>query len=69
MDKGYCAYAKSDMTPCVIRDGGICYAGDTHDRPVCVGCGRRPEQTHIAVPKGWAEDLAAYKRKHERRSR
>jgi hypothetical protein len=33
-----CPYAKSDMTPCVARDGQMCVAGNG----VCVGCGNSP---------------------------
>lgn len=32
-----CAFAKSDMTPCVVRDGDVCY----DDSGRCVGCNRR----------------------------
>ena len=35
-----CPRAKSDMTPCVARDGDICLS-DPPD-PVCVGCGAKP---------------------------
>jgi len=30
-----CPWARSSMTPCVIKDGAMCYAEDGH----CVGCG------------------------------
>jgi len=33
-----CPRAKSDMTPCVARDGQLAVADDQH----CVGCNRRP---------------------------
>jgi hypothetical protein len=48
-----CEYARSDMTPCVIRDGDICYAEDGRHRPICVGCERTPEQTGVPRPKDW----------------
>lgn len=35
-----CPYAKSDMTPCFIKDGEVVIAKDgEHD--ICVGCERR----------------------------
>ena len=35
-----CSRAKSDMTPCYKRDGGmaIAYMDQTDKRPICVGC-------------------------------
>jgi hypothetical protein len=42
-----CDFAKSDMTPCVRRDGAICYATDQHGNPICVGCERTPSQTGV----------------------
>jgi len=38
-----CPFAKSDMTPCVARDGAICLS-PSQDAPnaVCVGCGHAP---------------------------
>lgn len=41
-----CPREKSDMTPCVARDGGICVieihaAGGGGPYPVCVGCETR----------------------------
>lgn len=53
-----CPYKKSDMTPCVITDGAICYAMNSRDEPICVGCERTPEQTGVARPADWAEQVA-----------
>ena len=36
-----CPREKSDMTPCVARDGGICVVQDGFANPICVGCGAR----------------------------
>lgn len=36
-----CPYAKSDMTPCVRKDGDVAL----DDRGRCVGCGRLPEKS------------------------
>jgi hypothetical protein len=35
-----CPWARSDMTPCIARDGRLALA----DAGVCVGCGRSPEE-------------------------
>ena len=56
-----CPYAKSDMTPCVIRDGSICYAANSFDKPICVGCERTPKATGVPVHATWEKELAAYK--------
>jgi hypothetical protein len=48
-----CAYAKSDMTPCVIRDGDVCWADDGHGNPICVGCERGPSTLGVPSPAGW----------------
>jgi hypothetical protein len=45
-----CAYAKSDMTPCVRRDGAVCFALDGRDQPICVGCERTPEELGVLPP-------------------
>ena len=44
-----CLFKQSDITPCVIEDGAVCYSAPP--RPVCVGCTRAPEAVN--------EDLAA----------
>jgi hypothetical protein len=48
-----CQYKRSDMTPCVIEDGPICYSDPLSPAVavVCVGC----ERTIGAI----TEDLAA----------
>lgn len=35
-----CPFAKSDMSPCIARDGRICMAGDPPE--VCVTCAHDP---------------------------
>lgn len=57
-----CPYAKSDMTPCVLRDGAVCFAMDSRDRPICVGCERSPKTLGVPVPLDWAKTVADYKR-------
>ena len=37
-----CPRAKSDMTPCIARDGAICLTDPPEDERVCVGCGHDP---------------------------
>jgi hypothetical protein len=59
-----CPYAKSDMTPCVLRDGEICFALSSHDEPICVGCERSPKTLGVPRPANWAKIVADYKRKH-----
>jgi len=54
-----CAYAKSDMTLCVLKDGPVCFALDGRDRPICVGCERTPEELGVKPPADWAEQVAA----------
>jgi hypothetical protein len=64
-----CDRAKSDMTPCVIRDGDICYAMDNADLPVCVGCGSKPAQTGVPKPADWDKQVADYAKKARRANR
>jgi len=64
-----CRFARSDDTPCVVRDGPVAYAADLADRPVCVGCGRPPGATGIPPDPKFADQLAKYKRDQERRRR
>ena len=45
-----CPYAKSDMTPCVLRDGEICFAMNELEQPICVGCERTPAQLGVPYP-------------------
>jgi hypothetical protein len=45
----FCPFAKSDMTPCVRRDGHICWVLNTWDKPICVGCERGPQTVGITV--------------------
>jgi len=40
----YCPWVRSDMMPCVLRDGAMCYSPDQDDpERQCVGCGAPPE--------------------------
>jgi len=59
-----CPYAKSAMTPCVKRDGPVAYAIGPRDNPICVGCERSAQVLGVPPPADWAEQVAAYKRKH-----
>lgn len=70
-----CPRAKSAMTPCVMRDGelAMCYS-DTHislqtPPPLCVGCNRSVTSLGLAVPADWPQQVAAYRKKTERRRR
>jgi hypothetical protein len=46
-----CPYAKSDMTPCVARDGQMCVA----DEGMCVGCERMPADMLRDLVKKYVE--------------
>lgn len=59
----HCPYAQSDMTPCVRRDGPICFAMDSFDRPICVGCERTPNGAGVPYPADWEKTVAEYYRK------
>jgi len=59
-----CRYAKSDMTPCVIRDGSVAFAMDDHDQPICVGCEHSPKFLGVPRPADWWKTVADYKREH-----
>lgn len=37
-----CPWAKSDMSPCVARDGMTCVSDGDRSPQVCVGCGHPP---------------------------
>jgi hypothetical protein len=64
-----CPYAKSDMTPCVLKDGPICFAMDSRDNPICVGCERTPEALGVDPPADWSKQVADYHAKQKRRRR
>lgn len=49
MTEPTCPRKRSDMTPCVITDGIICYTLDSFRHPICVGCEKGPEVTGVAV--------------------
>jgi hypothetical protein len=38
-----CPHAKSDMTPCIARDGNTALAGEYGSGRTCVGCGSDPK--------------------------
>jgi hypothetical protein len=61
-----CPYAKSDMTPCVLKDGPICFAIGLGDRPICVGCEHGPKFLGVPEPADWAKQVADYRRQNER---
>ena len=55
-----CPHAKSPMTPCVLRDGPICFAMNVDDKPICVGCERTPKQLGVEAPADWDQQVASY---------
>lgn len=60
MSTEQCPHAKSDDTPCVRKDGPICFAMDGKDQPICVGCERTPEQLGVDRPGDWEQQVADY---------
>jgi len=66
MPTAQCPYAKSDMTPCVLKDGANCFAMDSRDEPICVGCERSPKTLGVPRPKDWAQTVANYKQRRGR---
>jgi hypothetical protein len=58
-----CPYAKSDMTPCVIKDGPICFAFGANDEPICVGCERSPDALGVPRPADWDRTVAEFRHK------
>jgi hypothetical protein len=43
-----CLREKSEMTPCLVRDGGVVITFDGHGEPICVGCEARLTDVIIA---------------------
>lgn len=64
-----CPRARSEMTPCVIKDGAIAYAISSSDTPICVGCEKGPTITGIDPPKDWAQQVASYKYEERKRNK
>lgn len=64
-----CPYAKSNMTPCVLRDGAICFAMDSHDEPICVGCEKTPRALGVERPANWDQIVRDARREQHERQR
>lgn len=60
-----CQWAKSDMTPCVLKDGPVAFAMNSRDEPICVGCERHYTVLGLERPPNWDAEVAAYKKSHE----
>jgi hypothetical protein len=60
-----CEYAKSDMTPCVRKDGNVAWTMDSRDDPVCVGCGLGPQTLNLPPPKDWEKTVENYYEAHD----
>jgi hypothetical protein len=67
MSRRHCPYAKSDTTPCVLRDGEICFAFDVNDEPICVGCEHTPKTLGVPRPKDWNKMVERYHKQGRRR--
>jgi hypothetical protein len=48
-----CPRAKSDMTPCIARDGKLALAGVPADGLVCVGCGHDPHPLLVELGEAY----------------
>lgn len=64
-----CKFAKSDMTPCVLRDGAICFCIGLGDMPICVGCERGPAAIGVPFPPDWEKTVMEARPKQGRRKR
>ena len=67
MKTKHCSYAKSDMTPCVLRDGAVCFAMNAVDEPICVGCERAPEVIGVDKPPDWDKTVKEYRNRERNR--
>lgn len=56
-----CSFAKSDMTPCVRKDGDLAFTMDSSEQPICVGCERTPTELGVDRPANWDTVVAKYK--------
>lgn len=54
------------MTPCVLRDGAVCYEMNHADEPICVGCKRPPAAMGLERPADWDKTVASYYAKRRR---
>lgn len=52
-----CHYKRTDMTPCVIEDGAICYSDATASGPLCVGCERTVEAVNAELGERGADAI------------
>lgn len=62
-----CSHAKSEMTPCVLKDGPVCFAMNLADQPICVGCEKSPAILGVETPTDWTKTVADYYAKHRSR--
>lgn len=55
-----CPFARSDMTPCIIKDGEMCRSDETNgELGVCVGCERRvPQFRSMAEKRRYVSEIA-----------
>lgn len=58
-----CPYAKSDMTPCVLKDGPICFVMNSREEPICAGCERWYKTIGVERPVDWDKQVAEYRAK------
>lgn len=60
MSTDQCPYAKSDMTPCVLKGGPNYFVMNLNKQPICIGCGRRPEVLGVPRPDDWEKRVAEF---------
>jgi hypothetical protein len=61
-----CDYRKSDMTPCVLVDGPVCFAFGSNDEPICVGCERSYRVLGVPRPADWDQQVEQVRRERAR---
>jgi hypothetical protein len=56
-----CPRQQTELTPCVVVDGAICYTLGPYRRPVCLGCDMGPTVTGVGVDvEALTRDFDAY---------
>lgn len=52
-----CHYAKSDMTPCVLKYGSVAFAMNSRGVAICVGCERTAQALGVERPADWEQTV------------
>jgi hypothetical protein len=59
-----CPRARTDMTPCVARDGALAVDDTRAKKPVCVGCGAGPRALLLELSEVY-EPARRYRQTHD----